>query len=162
MEIIEFANTILEQGVRGGITAVPVFRSGDPVRTISYDSSVREQSLLTALKELSSREYRTVSVLTRTLKEAVELHEVFTSAGMDVNLIDGGKKQYEGGLSVLPVYLSKGLEFDAVIVADADHEHYGERAWDAKLLYVGCTRALHELWLLHDGSLPSYVQAQTK
>ncbi|APQ60768.1 Helicase IV [Paenibacillus polymyxa] len=162
LEIIEFANTILEQGVRGGITAVPVFRSGDPVRTMSYDSSVREQSLLTALKELSSKEYRTISVLTRTLKEAVELHEVFTSAGLDVNLIDGGKKQYEGGLSVLPVYLSKGLEFDAVIVADADHEHYGERAWDAKLLYVGCTRALHELWLLHDGSLPSYVQAQTE
>ncbi|MEC0235136.1 UvrD-helicase domain-containing protein [Paenibacillus kribbensis] len=160
LEIIEFANTILEQGVRGGITAVPVFRSGDPVRTVSYDTSGREQHLLTAFKELSSKEYRTVSVLTRTLKEAVELHEVFISAGLDVHLIDGGKKQYEGGLSVLPVYLSKGLEFDAVIVADADHEHYGELAWDAKLLYVGCTRALHELWLMYDGALPSYVQKQ--
>ncbi|MGW9527505.1 HelD family protein [Paenibacillus terrae] len=162
LEIIEFANTILEQGVRGGITAVPVFRSGDPVRTLPYGTSGREQSLLTALQELSSKEYRTVSVLTRTLKEAVELHEAFTNAGLDVNLIDGGKKQYEGGLSVLPVYLSKGLEFDAVIVADADREHYGELAWDAKLLYVGCTRALHELWLLHDGVLPSYVQEQVK
>ncbi len=160
LEIIEFANTILEQGVRGGITAVPVFRSGDPVRTVSYDTSGREQHLLTAFKELSSKEYRTVSVLTRTLKEAVELHEVFISAGLDVHLIDGGKKQYEGGLSVLPVYLSKGLEFDAVIVADADHEHYGELAWDAKLLYVGCTRALHELWLMYDGALPGYVQKQ--
>ncbi|AET62273.1 UvrD/Rep helicase family protein [Paenibacillus terrae HPL-003] len=160
LEIIEFANTILEQGVRGGITAVPVFRSGDPVRTLPYGTSGREQSLLTALQELSSKEYRTVSVLTRTLKEAVELHEAFTNAGLDVNLIDGGKKQYEGGLSVLPVYLSKGLEFDAVIVADADREHYGELAWDAKLLYVGCTRALHELWLMHDGKLPSYVQKQ--
>lgn len=25
-------------------------------------------------------------------------------------------------------------------------------------MYVGCTRALHELWLLHDGQLPPYVQ----
>ncbi|MBE0343531.1 DNA helicase UvrD, partial [Paenibacillus sp. 28ISP30-2] len=162
LEIIEFANTILEQGVRGGITAVPVFRSGDPVRTLSYGTSGREQSLLTALQELSSKEYRTVSVLTRTLREAVELYEAFTNAGLNVNLIDGGKKQYEGGLSVLPVYLSKGLEFDAVIVADADREHFGELAWDAKLLYVGCTRALHELWLLHEGTLPSYVQEQAK
>lgn len=160
LEIIEFANTILEQGVRGGITAVPVFRSGNPVRTVSYDQSGRAQSLLIALKELSTKDYRTVSVLTRTLKEAMELHKVFISAGLNVHLIDGGKKQYEGGLSVLPVYLSKGLEFDAVIVADADHEHYGELAWDAKLLYVGCTRALHELWLMHDGALPSYVQKQ--
>ncbi|MNI91052.1 Helicase IV [compost metagenome] len=66
--------------------------------------------------------------------------------------------QYLGGLSVLPVYLSKGLEFDAVILADADADHYGAAAWDAKLMYVGCTRALHELWLLHSGELPAYVQ----
>ncbi|MNI86957.1 Helicase IV [compost metagenome] len=65
--------------------------------------------------------------------------------------------EYQGGLSVLPLYLSKGLEFDAAIVADADLSSYGEAAWDAKLLYVGCTRALHELWLLHDGRLPSYL-----
>lgn len=160
LEIIEFANTILEQGVRGGITAVPVFRSGDPVRTVPYDTAGREQHLLTGLRELSAKNYRTVSVLTRTLKEAVKLHEVFINAGLDVHLIDGGKKQYEGGLSVLPVYLSKGLEFDAVIVADADHKHYGELAWDAKLLYVGCTRALHELWLMYADELPSYVRRQ--
>ncbi|MNZ96041.1 Helicase IV [compost metagenome] len=59
---------------------------------------------------------------------------------------------------MLPVYLSKGLEFDAVILADADQDHYGATAWDAKLMYVGCTRALHELWLLHNGEMPSYVQ----
>ncbi|MNW54608.1 Helicase IV [compost metagenome] len=56
---------------------------------------------------------------------------------------------------MLPVYLSKGLEFDAVIVTDVDQEHYGPK--DAKLLYVGCTRALHELWLLHGERLPDYV-----
>lgn len=60
---------------------------------------------------------------------------------------------------MLPVYLSKGLEFDAVLVADADRSHYAEKAWDAKLMYVGCTRALHELWLLHGEARPSYVTA---
>lgn len=159
MEIIDYANTILERGVKSGITAIPVFRSGDPVRTLSYGKKGRTASLEQALKLLTVKDYRTVSILTRTLHEAKELHQELQAAGWELNLIDGGKKQYTGGHSVLPVYLSKGLEFDAVIVADADENHYLPNAGDAKLLYVGCTRALHELWLFHDGQLPDYASA---
>lgn len=158
MEVIEFANTILEKGVQSGITAVPVFRSGDGVRLIDYGQDGREASLKKAMETLIDKDYRTVSILTRSLREAKALHERLSSEGLEVNLIDDGKKQYEGGYSVLPVYLSKGLEFDAVIVADADQAHYGSSAWDAKLLYVGCTRALHELWLMNGEERPDYVE----
>ncbi|MNH35116.1 Helicase IV [compost metagenome] len=58
-------------------------------------------------------------------------------------------------MSVVPVYLSKGLEFDAVLIADASEEAYSHL--DAKLLYVGCTRALHKLQLLHTGQLTSLI-----
>ncbi|MFE4711396.1 HelD family protein [Paenibacillus sp. NPDC056722] len=231
MEIIEFANGILSAGVNSPLLAVPVFRSGNPVRLIAYGeagrpevqsskvggseagrsevdgsevggsevgrseagatdagrskadgSEVRDseagvpdagnllktnelhldprvQDLRAALAALSGREYRTVAVLTRSLREATELYTALAEHFSDIHLIDGSMTAYQGGLSILPVYLSKGLEFDAVILADADRGHYGEAAWDAKLMYVGCTRALHELWLLHDGELPAYVQA---
>ncbi|MDO7908102.1 3'-5' exonuclease [Paenibacillus sp. JX-17] len=157
MEIIEYANTILEKGVQGGITAVPVFRSGNPVRMIAYEPSQRTEQIGRALERLTHQEYRTVAVLTRTLAEARELHETLAGRGLGVNLIDGSMQQYQGGVSILPVYLSKGLEFDAVLVADADEQHYHSSAWDAKLLYVGCTRALHELWLMHGAPLPHYA-----
>lgn len=167
MEIIDFANGILSSGVESSLLAVPVFRSGDPVRMLAYGEEsdnqmtaeqARSSALEAALKSLSSREYRTVAVLTRSLREASELYDELVQHFEDIHLIDGSMMQYQGGLSVLPVYLSKGLEFDAVILADADTDHYGETAWDAKLMYVGCTRALHELWLLHNGEMPSYVQ----
>jgi DNA helicase-2/ATP-dependent DNA helicase PcrA len=167
MEIIDFANGILSSGVESSLLAVPVFRSGDPVRMIAYgeedgDSVAADQARLStitaSLKSLSGREYRTVAVLTRSLREAAELYSELAQHFEDIHLIDGSMTQYQGGLSVLPVYLSKGLEFDAVILADADVAHYGATAWDAKLMYVGCTRALHELWLLHNGEVPSYVQ----
>ncbi|WP_106768462.1 HelD family protein [Paenibacillus faecalis] len=158
MEIIEFANGILEKGVESDLLAVPVFRSGDAVRLIRYSEKGRVKDLRRALRHLLSKgSYRTVSILTRTLREAKELHEMLLDEWPELHLIDGSKQTYQGGLSVLPVYLSKGLEFDAVIVADADSDHYAEKAWDAKLMYVGCTRALHELWLLHKEQLPSYV-----
>lgn len=167
MEIIDFANGILSSGVESSLLAVPVFRSGDPVRMIAYGEIVGEReaegnarlsTIQSALKSLSGREYRTVAVLTRSLREATELYAELEQHFDDIHLIDGSMTQYQGGLSVLPVYLSKGLEFDAVILADADQDHYGATAWDAKLMYVGCTRALHELWLLHNGEMPSYVQ----
>ncbi|GIP20785.1 UvrD-helicase domain-containing protein [Paenibacillus sp. J22TS3] len=155
MEIITFANEILRQGVGTDLMAVPVFRSADPVRVISARGQERLEVIAKALGHIQAGPYRTAALLTRTLSEAQELYEDLAGKDYEINLIDGRKSEYEGGFSVLPVYLSKGLEFDAVIVVDADAKHYGDM--DAKLLYVGCTRALHELWLLHDGELPAYV-----
>ncbi|GAB6929403.1 UvrD-helicase domain-containing protein [Paenibacillus sp. JCM 10914] len=161
MEIIEFANGVLDQGVHSELLAVPVFRSGDAVRLIPYaDTGTRVKDLQRALSTLIAKEYRTAAILTRTLREAVELHDQLQKQWPELHLIDGSKGTYQGGYSVLPVYLSKGLEFDTVVVADADTEHYAEKAWDAKLLYVGCTRALHELWLLHGALVPSYVSSK--
>lgn len=177
MEIIEFANDILRSGVQASLLAVPVFRSGNPVRLLAYDDSAqaavdggpagmsaadasqRLTALGRALDRLAGREYRTVAILTRTLREAEEVHAALSRADRHLNLIDGSMTAYQGGLSVLPVYLSKGLEFDAVILADADDSHYGGSVWDAKLLYVGCTRALHELWLMRGTGLPAGLAA---
>ncbi|GJM83110.1 hypothetical protein HMSSN139_56060 [Paenibacillus sp. HMSSN-139] len=155
MEIIQFANDILEKGVGADLLAVPVFRSGEPVRLQEADGGQRLPLIRKALDKVLGGSFRTAAVLTRTMREAEELYAALSEGGLEVNLINGELTQYAGGVSVLPVYLSKGLEFDAVIVTDVDREHYGPK--DAKLLYVGCTRALHELWLLHGAELPTYV-----
>lgn len=156
MEIIEYANEILKRGVGTDLLAVPIFRSGDPVRLEHAQSGESKLKLIKqALTKVLNGEYRTTAILTRTLDEAKQMYESLTAEGLIANLIDGDKTQYAGGISVLPVYLSKGLEFDAVIVTDVDAQHYGPQ--DAKLLYVGCTRALHELWLLYGDQIPEYV-----
>jgi DNA helicase-2/ATP-dependent DNA helicase PcrA len=50
----------------------------------------------------------------------------------------------------MPMYLSKGLEFDAVFICDVNAANYRSEA-DKRLLYIGCTRALHRLYLLWEG-----------
>lgn len=40
--------------------------------------------------------------------------------------------------------MAKGLEFDVVIVYGGNEEHYSSDL-DKKLLYIACTRALHQL-----------------
>lgn len=155
MEIIDYGNHILQAGVKTDLLAIPVFRSGNPVLLKPIEVKAVQAQVLANLQQLMSGEYRTAAILTRTLAEARSLYSFLIDSGIEVNLIDGDRGEYRGGISVLPVYLSKGLEFDAVIVTDVDTAHYSEQ--DAKLLYVGCTRALHELWILHGEQVPSYV-----
>ncbi len=45
----------------------------------------------------------------------------------------------------MPSYLTKGLEFDAVLIYDVSAQRFSNNALDIKLLYVMITRALHEL-----------------
>ena len=59
--------------------------------------------------------------------------------------------EYSGGVTVFPAGMVKGMEFDAVIVWNADADRYTEA--DGKLFYVVLTRAMHRLSLLHTGSL---------
>ena len=50
--------------------------------------------------------------------------------------------------------LSKGLEFDAVIINNASEEIYSSNSsLDMKLLYVALTRALHELEVIYSGEI---------
>jgi DNA helicase-2/ATP-dependent DNA helicase PcrA len=48
--------------------------------------------------------------------------------------------------------LAKGLEFDAVLIADATEESYMHNEHlDIKLLYIAMTRALHSLDIFCQG-----------
>ncbi|MFD0697041.1 HelD family protein [Paenibacillus sp. GCM10027628] len=151
MEIIQFANSVLKRGVEHPLLAVPVFRSGNKVRVLQTDAKGRLPLLKQALASLQQGSSSTIAVVARTEKQAQELHEALTEAGVSTNLITAKQRVYRGGISVLPVYLTKGLEFDAVLLMDVTAQHYEATLIDAKLLYVGCTRALHELWLIAAG-----------
>ena len=69
-----------------------------------------------------------------------------SSADLSVN--EKGSQDFSAGLSVLPIRLVKGLEFDTVILWNPDLKAMLSRPDQAKLLYVAATRALHELHVL--------------
>lgn len=157
MEIIRFANIVLANGIPGAMQAEPVFRSGEKVKLIRHVPEKRLDTIVRALRKLADGPASTIAVIGRTEQECKQLHTALLREDVSATLIDAKRQKYEGGLSVVPVYLAKGLEFDAVILIDADEEHYGHNEHDAKLLYVGCTRALHDLWVLYAGQHSSLV-----
>jgi len=61
--------------------------------------------------------------------------------------------KFDSRLVILPLLLAKGLEFDAVILVNIISENLHLLNFKRRL-YLGCTRALHELYLLESQELP--------
>ncbi|WP_127579357.1 HelD family protein [Paenibacillus koleovorans] len=160
MEIIRFANVVLERSVPAAVPAIPVFRSGEKVRLLPTPAAARIGAIADAVARSRAGEATTVAVIGRTERECEALHRALLSVGIEATLIGAGERRYSGGVSVLAVYLAKGLEFDAVILVDVDETRYSANVQDGKLLYVGCTRALHQLWIHYEGRVSPLVETE--
>ncbi|QHA90363.1 3'-5' exonuclease [Bacillus sp. N1-1] len=148
LEIIEFANEVIAHANIPVQPAVPVFRSGERVTVHEITKESLLDRLFETAQEMKGRGMKTIAIVGRSEEECRNLYQAL-SKDKDVNLLTAKDRSYEGGISVVPIYLTKGLEFDGVIVANANEVNYRCNEEDAKLLYVGCTRALHELKLFY-------------
>jgi DNA helicase-2/ATP-dependent DNA helicase PcrA len=54
--------------------------------------------------------------------------------------------------------LSKGLEFDAVILWNASDENFSDTDFDLKILYVAVTRPMHYLHILYKGNITAHLK----
>lgn len=95
-----------------------------------------------------------VAVLARTEKEATQIFEKcpefdLVSNDSDARLI-GSKK------IITTIHLSKGLEYDIVLIPFVDEQHYKTQL-DKQNLYVASTRALHKLVCLYSGNLSKFI-----
>ncbi len=108
------------------------------------------------LKEWQSEGYNTLAVVCRDQESASraagELGEFIPVCGDDLE-----NAVFSEGIMVLPVEYTKGLEFDAVLLLDPTSDEYPVDDGHAKLLYVAATRALHELCVIHSGSLTGLI-----
>lgn len=146
MEIMNEANTIINKIVDNEniILAQPIERHGDKVEHWKVDS---ENSKIIKICEIIKKQLEVghinIAIITKDFNESIELYKEITNYGIDVELISENLDKYTGGTIIIPSYLSKGLEFDSVIISDSNK--YSENILDTKLLYVACTRAMHTL-----------------
>ena len=76
------------------------------------------------------------------------------TADIKFHIMDEG--QTRKSVLIVPAYMAKGLEFDAVLVYDVSKINYNSQL-DRKLLYIACTRALHRLSLYYVGEKNSFL-----
>jgi len=153
-EIVAFANTVLSTKHFSGSLAKPVLRSGELPRMLKVKNADEKVDVIRRiLEQTRARGHKNTAIIARTVSEAQEVYSALRSHGIAANLLKDQSDDYEAGVQVMPVYLAKGLEFDAVVVLEANDTRYPDTELDAKLLYVALTRAMHELYVLYTGTV---------
>jgi len=139
-EIIAFAGGIL--GRESEVDSVG--RHGEPPAIDNLKSEAEvTRAIAGDVRAWIAQGHASIGILTETEAEAKALHHALKE-NIDVHAILGGEDEFPRGAIVLPAYLAKGLEFDAVVLANAGGGHYAAES-ERLLLYTACTRALHAL-----------------
>ncbi len=126
-------------------------------------SSCKYDTICKKMREL--RHYNMVGIITRDEKSATDLYQRLQELPdfkENVQLIVKPYDEMKTQIIIIPLILTKGLEFDAVIVSgfmDDVQALPGETREEsvkhlASKLYLACTRALHELILVEETELP--------
>lgn len=102
------------------------------------------------INEMKNKGYKSIAVICKNKENSENLYSCLKEINNDINLITSDKCEFKIGVNVISSYIAKGLEFDAVIIADGESYLSIE---DKHLFYTACTRALHELHIYTNTSL---------
>ncbi len=152
-EIAEFTRSLLPDGAH----IVPFNRRGSkPVLTLVADRGDLGPLIADDISRLQRDGQETIAVICKTSRESAEAFAALEPR-LSLQLITKDASAFSRGVLVLPAYLAKGLEFDAVIIFDASAGVYGSTE-ERGLFYSACTRAMHSLHLYAAGD-PSPILA---
>lgn len=91
--------------------------------------------------------HETTAVITKTLAEGEEVSAALRQSKVAATLIRSENQRLVPGVIIVPSYLAKGLEFDAVIAWDVSATNYPNEN-QRQLLYTIASRAMHELTMI--------------
>lgn len=138
-EIVRYANSIL------GIDNVSALRHEQ--RHPVVEKTATEAEFLAAVPEQlrawSEEGLKSIAIITKTATQASALFKVLRPQIPALCHLGKSSEQFSRKLVILPSYLSKGLEFDAVIAYSDPTAPYSQN--ERHLYYVVCTRAQHRL-----------------
>lgn len=112
-------------------------------------------ALVQSIQEMIDNGYKSVAVITRTRSEAEEIYE-HLHRNVSCHLVANADSGFPKGVSIIPSYLAKGLEFDVVYVLNLNQPYKGEE--EQNLFYTVCTRALHQLFVFTLQDPPEYLK----
>ncbi|WML39492.1 RNA polymerase recycling motor HelD [Neobacillus sp. OS1-2] len=153
VEIMNLANDILQLLEQDLPKVEPVIRHGQKPLFIPIDPTNLEQVRLRLERNLAllkEEGLHSIAIIGRTDKESQRVHEILKSSQFPIQLVVEKEDMKKGHIAILPSYLSKGLEFDAVLIVCLE-EPYAKVDLDIKLLYVAMTRPMHRLYLYGGG-----------
>lgn len=151
--IIEFTRSLIANGEN----IIPFDRDGDlPVLAQVGNKSELHMSIMFKVLKLQSKGYENIAIICKSAEESKQAFEELSKIE-GIKPIKTGTAEFEQGVVVIPSYLAKGIEFEAVIIYDASEQVYGDESL-RRIFYTACTRAMHELHLYSVGKPSHFIK----
>jgi DNA helicase-2/ATP-dependent DNA helicase PcrA len=152
-EILSFSMQFLDDG-----TLFESFnRNGDIPQVIKADSiDLLDGKIIEEAVYSKSQGYQSIGIICKDARESESLYSRLKDR-LSLHLVHSGENLNTAGVFIIPITMSKGLEFDSVLIYGVDKERY-HTIDDKKLLYIASTRALHRLNLFYTGEKSAFIQ----
>jgi DNA helicase-2/ATP-dependent DNA helicase PcrA len=141
LEITEFA-----QNISRNHALIPLERHGEnPVVLESNDNYGEIEEIRKVIASFKISGYQSLGILCKTQEQTEFLFEELNNS-LDLHLLTADSTSFKEGVIITTIHLSKGLEFDEVIIPFTSERNYRTDV-DKGMLYIACTRAMHRLTL---------------
>jgi len=148
VEILTLANRVIVHATTPGLVlGQPVVRHGEePQRRIFEQPHDLISHVLADIADLQATGYHSLAIIGKTMAECQQIKRLLDqhAHGLAIHVLDEKEHYADADVVIVPSYVVKGLEFDAVFILSID-EVYTMDDLDVKLLYVAMTRPLHRL-----------------
>ena len=136
-EIIEYTNKILN------LNYVSAIRKANKREVIlrNEKENLKEQLIMDINMLLHDK--FSIAIITKNDNEAKKIYELLKDEYEYLRLLNSNTVDFDKRLVIVPVYIAKGLEFDAsIIYTNIDDKYTSDEKY---LYYVACTRTQHQL-----------------
>lgn len=153
-ELTNFTKQILRQGEK-----IEAFNRKGP-KPVIWGRKTDEEAVAVLSNVLRDNEKHkmTTAVVTKDLASAEFVHKMLADRGEKATLIATANQRLVDGTLIIPSYLAKGLEFDAVIMWGASKENY-HRIDETQLVYTITSRAMYKLDIIYTGEKSPLLDA---
>lgn len=140
--------TMFSQKVSEKVNVEPLERHGEVPQVLACKSETDElNTIQQLLKDFEQQEHKSLGIICKTQQQVNKLYEAL-SADYNIQLLNAVSVAFGSGIVITTAHLAKGLEFDRVLVPFVSAQNY-TTAPDRQMLYVACTRAMHQLILTY-------------
>ncbi|WP_460615461.1 HelD family protein [Hymenobacter seoulensis] len=147
--------TAFAQRITPNPNIIPLERHGPMPLIQQLGSHAEELSTIKALaSDFASSTNHSLGIICKTQRQAEQVYQALQAPG--ISLLTEESTKFKEGIIITTAHLAKGLEFDAVLVPFASARTFKTEV-DRSMLYVACTRAMHQLTLTYSGELTPFL-----
>ena len=136
----------------------PVIDRKDSIKIYKKESEEEIiKSIADKIDEYLNLGFKSIAIIGKDMEECKKIKKNLSKYNDKPKLIQSKDSEYNAGISIVPSYLAKGLEFDSVMLYNVNDKNYTETSLDIKLLYVAMTRAMSKLDVFYKDNISKLI-----